>query len=155
MPVARSDNRRATIIGIVGVIVGTVMIVGVLIASNLGGGDTTQSSKTTFDVGLAKDRAESIARDGPIGFNDTAGVSRPIFVQHSGDDPTTGWIAFDAVTGGNCVVTWHQDTHDFTDCTGRHISADGDDLRHYPVEVKDDHVIVNLSLDATTTTTSP
>jgi LPS O-antigen subunit length determinant protein (WzzB/FepE family) len=47
MPVARSDPRRATIIGIAGVVVGVVMIAVVLLANNLGGDrNTTQTSQS-------------------------------------------------------------------------------------------------------------
>ena len=151
VPVARSDPRRATIIGIVGVIVGTLLIVLVLFAGNLGGGDKVQKSKTSFDVGRASDMAGSIAADGPIAFNDPVNGSRPIFIQHSGTDERSGWVAFEA-TNGSCALEWHNDTRDFT-CGTRRVPADGDgsEFRHYPATVDDNgHVIVDLSLDATT-----
>ncbi len=154
MPVAKSDPRRATVIGVVGVIVGTVMILLVLFAGNLGGGDKvhTTSNNTTFDVGPAKDRASAIARDQtPLFFNDTATGSRPIVVNHLGDDPKKSWIAFDAANG-TCVLTWHRGTQNFTDCNGSRISADGRGMHQYPVKVENDHVIVDLNPDATTTT---
>jgi hypothetical protein len=156
MPVARSDPRRATIIGVVGVMVGTLLILAVLFAGNLGGGDNvhTTSSRATFDVGPASDRAAAIDRDQtPLFFNDTATGSRPIVVQHFGTDAKSGWIAFDAVTGKDCVLTWHRDTHDFRDCNGTRTPADGGSLHHYPAKVDNNDVIVDLSPDATTTTT--
>src|SRR5207302_7764593 len=127
MPVAKSDTRRATIVGIAGVIVGTILIVLVLFANNLGGGDNvhTSSSKAAFDVGPATNRAEAISRDEtPLFFNDTATGSRPIVVNHLGSDPKNGWIAFDAATG-TCVLTWHRESQDFTDCNGTRVPADG------------------------------
>jgi hypothetical protein len=155
MPVAKSDPRRATVIGIVGVIVGTLMIVLVLFAGNLGDDKSqTTSSKTRFTVGPAESLATTIARDQtPLFFNDTATGSRPIVVQHTGSDAKAGWIAFDAATG-NCTLTWHRESQDFTDCNGQRVPADGDDLHHYPVVVESGDVIVDLSVDATTTTTT-
>jgi len=155
VPVARSDPRRATIIGIAGVIVGTTLIVLVLVAGNLGGGDKVQKSKTSFDAGQASDMASEITREGPIAFNDPVNGSRPIFLQHSGTDASTGWLAFEA-TNGECALEWHTDTNDFT-CGTRRIppDGDGDEFRHYPATVdKDGHVVVDLSIDATTTTSS-
>src|SRR3954447_1937266 len=154
MPVAKSDPRRATIVGITGVVVGTVIILLVLFASNLGGGDDVKTSRATFDVGQAKDRAERIAKDQtPLFFADTATGSHPIVVQHLDEDPGKGWIAFDAAPG-NCALTWHVESQSFTDCNGASFPADGGTLHRYPTEVRDDHVIVDLSVDATSTTTT-
>jgi hypothetical protein len=154
VPVAKSDPRRATVVGIIGVVVGSVMILLVLFAGNLGGGDKVKTSSATFDVGPATDRSEAIARDKtPLLFPDTATGSHPIVVQHVGADPNKGWLAFDA-TPGNCAITWHVESENFTDCNGKQIPADGGDLHHYPTEVTNGHVIVDLSVDATTTTTA-
>src|SRR3954469_4990913 len=118
MPVAKSDPRRATVVGIVGVVVGSVMILLVLFAGNLGGGDKVKTSSATFDVGPADDRAGTIAKDQtPLFFPDTATGSHPIVVQHLGADTNKGWVAFDAAPG-NCALTWHVESQDFTDCTG-------------------------------------
>jgi hypothetical protein len=158
MPVAKSDPRRATIIGVVGVIVGSLMIVVVLFVNNLGGGDdvSTKSSKATFDVGDAKDRAANIAREQtPLLFQDPVQFERPIFVQHLGEDPTKGWFAFDAAEG-TCVLTWRRDAQDFTDCNGKRYPADGTGMHQYPANVEENgHLVIDLSLDATTTTTAP
>ncbi|MEY2431578.1 MAG: hypothetical protein QOC92_1303 [Acidimicrobiaceae bacterium] len=156
MPVARSDPRRATFVGIVGVVVGTVMIVLVLFVNNLGGGDKVRSSSShaAFDVGPAKNLAEAVTRDQtPLLFQDPVKFQRPIFVQHLGDNPDRGWTAFDAATG-NCVLTWHRESQDFTDCNGRRIPKDGGDMHHYPVKVENDHVIVDLNPDTPTTSSS-
>ena len=155
MPVAKSDPRRATIIGVIGVIVGTLMIVVVLFAGSLGDDNShTTTSKSRFDVGPAENLASTIANDQtPLFFNDTAAGSRPIVVQHLGSDPKSGWIAFDAATG-NCTLTWHRESQDFTDCAGQRFRADGDGLHHYPANVESGDVVVDLSVDATTTTSS-
>jgi len=156
MPVAKSDPRRATIVGVVGVIVGTLLIVLVLFANNSGGGDSTHTSpsKTRFTVGSAESLATRIREDQtPLFFNDTATGSRPIVVHHLSSDPKIDWIAFDAATG-SCTLTWRRESQDFTDCNGTRVPADGDDLHHYPVIVEAGDVVVDLSVDATTTSSS-
>src|SRR5262245_5235079 len=128
MPVARSDPRRATIIGIAGVIVGVVTIAVVLFANNLGNDrSTTQSSRSRFHVGPPGSLANSIRQGGPLFFNDTATGSRPLVVQHLGEDPNTGWLAFDAAIG-TCVLTWDRKAQVFTDCNGRRYPPDGGGL---------------------------
>ncbi|MEY2422402.1 MAG: hypothetical protein QOI95_2469 [Acidimicrobiaceae bacterium] len=156
MPVAKSDTRRATIVGVAGVIVGTGLILVVLLANNLGGGDSTHttSSKSRFPVGPAESLAAAIARDQtPLFFNDTATGSRPIVVHHLDADPKAGWIAFDAAVG-DCTLTWHRESQDFADCNGKRVPADGAGMHHYPAVVENGDVIVDLSVDATTTTSS-
>jgi hypothetical protein len=154
MPVATSDTRRATIVGVVGVVVGTLLIALVLFANNSGGGDSTHTtpSKTRFTVGSAETLTKRINEDQtPLFFNDTATGSRPIVVHHLGTDAKSGWIAFDAAVG-NCTLTWHRESQDFTDCNGKRVPAGGGDLHHYPVVVENGDVVVDLSVDATTTT---
>jgi hypothetical protein len=154
MPVARSDPRRATIIGIAGIIVGVVTIAVVLLANNLGSDrSTTQSSQSKFHVGPPESLASSIREDGPLFFNDTATGSRPLVVQHLGDDPNAGWTAFDAASG-SCVLTWDRQAQVFTDCKGVRYPPDGGGVHHYPVTVTKDNVIVDLSVNPTTTTSS-
>ncbi|MEO7555937.1 MAG: hypothetical protein ABIV94_04950 [Acidimicrobiales bacterium] len=152
VPVARSDPRRTTIIGIAGVVVGIVMIVTVL-ALNSGGGKTTVGSTSTeFDAGRASDLSARIALDRyPLLVQDPANFSRPLWIQHVGDDPESGWLSFDAAVDG-CATTWDVDRQEFTDCSGRHYPADGTGLPPYPVAVANGRVVVNLNRDAASTT---
>ncbi len=154
MPVAQSDPRRATIVGIIGVVVGTLLVLIVLFAGNLGDSKstTTSASHDRFQLGDAQSNADAIAKDGPISFPDPLNASRPIFVQHLGTDPNAGWLAFDALLNGTCVLTWHQDTKDFTDCKGVRYPADGGGLHHYPATVEKGTVFIDLNPDATSTT---
>ena len=53
------------------------------------------------------------------------------------------------------MLTWDRATSHFTDCHGNHqFPADGAGLHQYPVTVTSDDVIVDLSLDPTTTTST-
>jgi hypothetical protein len=159
VPVARSDPRRATVIGIVGVIVGTLLIVLVLVAGNLGDDSgKTLNSTSRFNVGPAKDMASTIERDQtPLIFQDPVEFQQPIIVNHLGDTPESGWTAFSAVAEGtsDCSLTWHKESQDFTDCKGNRIGADGGAQHHYPTTVNSDgDVIVDLSIDASSGATS-
>ena len=158
MPIAKSDPRRATVVGIVGVVVGTLLIVVVLFAGNLGGDSShTTSSNSTFPVGSAKDLAETIDRDQtPLIFPDPATGSNPIMVQHTGSDPAKGWSAFVATTDnmGRCALTWHPESRDFTDCNGVRYPADGHGLRHFPTRLDGDELVVDLNPNASPSTGS-
>ena len=89
-----------------------------------------------FDVGLARQRAVSVDRDGPILFPDPEGHSRDIFVQHLGGSE---WVAFEARARGaprRCVLRWEQGAHHFVDpCDGRVYPADGAGLVSFPARV--------------------
>jgi hypothetical protein len=153
VPVARSDPRRTTLIGIAGVVVGVVMIV-VVLAVNAGGDKAHVGSSTTeFEAGRANDLAETIAKDHyPLLVQDPANFTRPLWIQHTGDDPNEGWLAFDAAVEG-CATQWDVGTQQFVDCAGKHYPADGTGLGRYPVGVKDGRVVVNLDRDAASTST--
>jgi hypothetical protein len=115
----------------------------------------------TYDAGSATARAENISDGGPLLFSDVSSGNRDIYLQHIGDDVTTGWYAFDARRPGqarNCTLSWQASLSNFQDpCDGATIAADGTGLLSYPVTITDKgKVIVDLRGDAveTTTTTS-
>jgi hypothetical protein len=108
-----------------------------------------------LDLGNARLKADLIARDGPFTFADPTGGSRDVIVQHQGDDPLRGWLAFDARRPGaarDCTLRWDTRVLAFTDpCGGRTVPADGGDLPHYPVEVNtDEQLAVRLVTPAPT-----
>jgi hypothetical protein len=108
-----------------------------------------------LSLGNAHVKAEVVA-DGPLLFPDVAGGQRDIYVQHTGDDPLTGWTAFDARkpgTGRECTLEWDGDARLFRDpCDGSTVPADGGDLPSYKVEVDDED---QLSVQLVTPTTAP
>jgi hypothetical protein len=124
--------------------VAAVLVIGLVFAilnrvAASGGTSTPHSSNSLagqFDVGLARQRADTVDRSGPILFPDPQGHSRDIFVQHLGGD---SWTAFEArVTGSprQCVLNWKQDAHHFVDpCDGRVYPADGTGLVTFPTRV--------------------
>jgi len=134
-------------------IVGVVLFVIALPSLNESGRVEIPTKALQFQAGDAKDRAVSIAADGPFLFSDVAGGERDIFLQHLGDDPLAGWLAFDARFPGtdrNCTLRWDRDRHLFTDpCqSGVTVTANGAGLPSYPTSVNDnDQVVVELAID--------
>jgi hypothetical protein len=104
---------------------------------------TEQSAGATFKVGPAERLAPTVARDGPLLFQDLLNRSRDIYVQHLGDDD---WRAFEAHAPGaprRCVVRWQPEDRRFLDpCDGRTYAADGTGLASFRTEVDEDGVVV-------------
>lgn len=113
-------------------------------------------SDVEFEVGDAATLAAAIERDRtPLLFQDPARFERPIWVQHTRDDPEEGWLAFDAQVGG-CALVWEVDDQQFVDCDGDRYPADGEGLTPYEATVQDGRLIVDLDPDDDeTTTTAP
>ena len=74
-----------------------------------------------FDVGDAEQRAERIRNDkAPLLFPSLNGVSRPIYVQHLGDDYLDDWFAIDDPYSGEFLeseTTAEEFFDDFSDDT--------------------------------------
>jgi hypothetical protein len=155
-PVQRTPKSTTVILtGIAGVLGGILVFA---IVANLVGSraDKVDSAATTFDVGPAEQRARTIARGGPILFQDLVNRSRDIYVQHLGGDD---WRAFEAHAPGaprQCFLEWRAATREFADgCDGRSFPADGTGLVSYPVRVDArGHVVVDLRQPSPATTTS-
>jgi hypothetical protein len=135
---------------IVSAALGVAVAIGIAVAfvalSNRSG--EIELADRVFTVGRAASLAESIERDGPLLFPDPLrrSAGRNLFVQHLGDDPDGGWLAFEAqVDDPNCQVEWDSRERQFTDpCTGETFPADGGGLRHYPAKVDDGRLVVDL-----------
>ena len=105
-PVQRTPRGTTVVLtGIAGVLGG--ILVFAIVANLVGSGaDKADSAAATFDVGPAEERARTIARGGPILFQDLLNRSRDIYVQHLGDDD---WRAFEAHAPGaprRCFLEW-------------------------------------------------
>jgi hypothetical protein len=98
-----------------------------------------------FRAGSAEDRAETISRDGsPILFPSLS-RSRPIYLQHLGDDPALGWFAIDARSpsdpaGCETGLSWDSADAVFVDTCepDSTFPADGEGLLRYGVAVDAD-----------------
>jgi len=116
MPVERRTASRQITTVVVAVVV--VLLVGlagwglVQAASKKDSGVSLRLGDDVFDAGNAVRLTKQIGKDGPILFRDVSGrgQSRPLFVNHFGDDPQIRWVAFTAVAPGaekGCYLSWN------------------------------------------------
>lgn len=168
-PVApsRERNPRTIAIALLGVVLALVLLIVVFVFAipslSESGKVSVRLGADTFDAGLATKRADAIRRDGPILLPDVSSGQRDVFLQHLGDDDTTGWRAFDARRadqGRDCTLKWDSGDNQFNDpCDGSVVAADGAGLTQYKVVVTDaGTVVIDLNPDhfnqASSTTSS-
>ena len=75
-----------------------------------------------FDAGQVARISAQIAEEGPILYSDVSGrgQNRPIWVNHFGEDPKTGWYVFDAIAPGapdGCFLAWNAEENLFDERT--------------------------------------
>ncbi len=114
-----------------------------------------------FDAGNAVDIADEIADNGPALFSDTAGGSRDLIINHLGEDPEAGWVAFDARLPGdprNCQLQWVASAKQFGYSCDAEVTfpPTGDGLTQYPVSIVQGHIVIdiNAAQRGSTTTSS-
>lgn len=151
---ALAARRRVVLVTAVGAVLAAALLFALVAramstssTTTSAGGDGGGARTAQFDVGRATDRAQTIARSGPILFPDPKGGSVDIYVQHLGEK---NWVAFEARARGasrQCVLRWDQAARHFTDpCDGRVFPADGAGLVTFPATVNDKgRVVVDLS----------
>jgi hypothetical protein len=131
-PRLRSPFARAVVPVLGGIIVIGLIFLATWISAVLisgGGAETTaRLAPPVFPMGSVKERAESIAEDGPIVLADlhTTRGDRSLVVDHEGDDPTAGWKlygGYPADLDATCPVTQVRGTQTFTDCNGRQLDV--------------------------------
>ena len=159
---AKTRTPRSIILAVAGVALGLILVLVLFIVAIP---SLTESGKVqvklgsdTYDAGSSSSLAKSIASAGPLLLPDVSGGRRDVFLQHLGDDPDTGWYAFDARRAGqprDCSLGWSADDQHFVDpCDQSMVPADGTGLVSYPVTVTDGRVIVDFRSDATSTTST-
>ncbi len=150
MPVAKGpsfDIRSAAIFG--GVAVVAAVIIGI-VAIQLGTRTNTLIlGDTDFGSLSADNMAAEIAENGPILWPDIASGNRDIWLQHTGDTPGDGWVAFDARVPGagrECNVTWNVAERTFADpCDGTTYDEVGNGLPQIPVYIDQRTLIIDLN----------
>ena len=97
MPSQKGVNRSALRAGIIG-IVGLGLTIGLMVLMLRAAGTSTEIDVRLGDVdfrGIEADNlADEISKNGPVPFPDLVGGDRPIWVNHFGDDSSTGWFVF-------------------------------------------------------------
>ena len=160
-PASRSprprSRRPATLVltALAGVAAGVVIFLVVLAVT--GPRSSRQAAEATFKVGSAGRLATTVAREGPLLFQDLLDRSRDIYVQHLGGDD---WRAFEAHAPGaprRCVLRWQPEDRRFVDpCDGRTYPADGAGLTSYRTHVdRRGTLVVDLGAPAPPVTAGP
>lgn len=151
-PVARSQAHagRVLAVSVVGIALAIAAAFGLAVLANRGSVDV-RLGDDTFVVPDADDAADQIAGSGPILYPDAGSGDRDMYLQHLGDDPEAGWLAFAArppQTPRECTLQWDGDDDVFRlldpdgeergPCDGQEFPADGEGLTQYPVTVRGD-----------------
>ena len=93
----------------------------------------------------------------PLLYQDLVGNDRHLFVQHLGDDPDEGWVAFGAFDPDDpsCVVLIDREEEILVNECDESVTypLDGEGLRQYPVSVEDGEIFVDVN-ELTTSTTA-
>jgi hypothetical protein len=150
------------ILGGVFLIVLGVCIAGAILAISANDPDVDVNlGDDEFQIHALEARAESVTERGPLFFNDPTGGNRPLVVNHLGDEPEEGWVAFLAIAPDSeaCVVSWDEDDEVIRDCEGTTYPADGEGLEQFPTRVEDGTLYIDLGRgrddeDEPTTTTT-
>jgi hypothetical protein len=156
MPVQTSPKRssRSVVLAVAGVTLGIALVLVLFVVAipslTESGTVEVKLGSDTYDAGSATSRARNIAEGGPLLFSDVSSGKRDIYLQHVGDDDTSGWLAFDARRPGqgrDCTLVWQSASTDFRDpCDGTIVAADGEGLIDYPVTITDEgRVVIDLN----------
>ena len=161
----RLSPRTIVIMAISAVIIAAGLLVFVLVSLprlTSSGEVEVQLGSELFDAGYATVQAAAIDGGGPILYSDVSGGQRDIYLQHLGDDPLSGWVAFDARRAGTareCTVQWDPADEQFDDpCDGSTVPADGAGLTAVFVEVRgetgEERIVIDLNEPVTTVGTT-
>ena len=163
MPVSsgpRPDLRTVVVVGLAGVVVALGLVLGVLLLTRGGTEVEIRLGDRDFrDMETGRISAE-IADRGPILFGDVADGELDIILQHLGDDPESGWLAFEARRPGqsrDCFFEWQAGQAEFVNtCDSDDVEdAAGTGLRHFSVTVVDGDVRVDITRDEPTAADVP
>jgi hypothetical protein len=160
MPVAQSQGHAGKALAIAALAIGLIVVVAAFVALAASRGDVEiKLGDERFEAGRTESIADRIERDGglPALYPDLVNRDRPIFVQHTGDDPDEGWVAFGAFDPDDpsCLVEIDREARTLVNACDRDVTypLDGEGLRFYPTTVEDGEIYVDVN-ELTTSTTS-
>ncbi|MDP1803694.1 MAG: hypothetical protein Q8K72_00870 [Acidimicrobiales bacterium] len=163
MPVAQSQGHagKALLIAAVGVVVALGLAFVVAQAASRGDVDI-RLGDDRFDAGGTERLAKAIDGDDglPFLYQDLVNGGRNLFVNHLGDDPDTGWVAFGAFDPDDpsCAVEIDRAAKALVNACDPSVTypLGGKGLRFYPTTVEDGRIYVDLNAeDRASTTTTP
>jgi hypothetical protein len=143
VPVAKTNPRRALLVGLAAIVFAAGLVALVLVANGSGGG----SGGGSFDTVRASELIDLQRRDDvPALFPDPVGGRQPIFVWHTGGAIDDGWVAYDAQVDGQPLELDRDDGVLRAD-DGTEYPFDGTGLPQYEVEVVDGRLNIALVED--------
>jgi hypothetical protein len=160
VPVAQSQGHAGKALAVAAVAIVLIAIVALFVSLAASRGDVEVNlGDERFNAGQTDRLAQEIEDGGglPFLYQDLVGNDRHLFVQHVGDDPDEGWVAFGAFDPDDpsCVVLIDRDERVLVnECDeSRTYPLDGEGLRQYPVSVEDGRIYVDVN-ELTTSTTA-
>ena len=160
MPVAQTRGHAGKALLIAGAAIALMVVVTVLVAQAASRGEVDiRLGDPRFDAGRAERLAKEIDDGGdlPFLYQDLVSRDRNLYVQHLGDDPVTGWVAFGAFDPDEpgCVVGLDRERRILVNACDRRVTypLSGEGLRFYPTSVEDGRVVVDIN-ELTTSTTA-
>jgi hypothetical protein len=133
---------------IIAVIVGVMLLLFVVQQSKKPSNEISFGPSTLFPAGKIGPLADEITRRGPILQASLTSGGPDIYLQHTGQDPVSGWQAFDAQAPGQgrkCTIQWRDGDHRFVDpCTQQIYPDDGGSLQHYKVVLDNGQVNIDF-----------
>jgi len=156
MPVAQTRGHAGKALLIAGVSILLILVVTFVVAQAASRGDVEiRLGDDRFDAGGTRSIAARIDEDEglPALYPDLVNRDRPIFVQHAGGDPDSGWSAFGAFDPDDpsCIVEIDRDAKILVNaCDDTTYPLDGEGLRAYPTVVEDGSIYVTLNDDDAT-----
>ena len=150
MPRRRTQSRSQTRSVLLGVVVVVLLIGAMGLISVLSSNGVVETQLGDREAGpySTEDLADQITDDGPFLLSDASGRQQlDIYIQHLGDDPDEGWVAFLARSPGEdnraCTLKW-QETSFRDPCSGKTFPADGTGLEQFTTRVKDGDLYVDF-----------
>lgn len=160
MPVAQTRGHAGKALLIASVSVVLILVVTFLVAQAASRGDVEiKLGDERFNAGQTERLAKEIDDGGglPFLYQDLASRDRNLFVQHMGDDPDEGWLAFGASDPDDpsCGVEIDREVKILVNGCDPDVTypLDGTGLRHYPTSVEAGQVYVDIN-ELTTSTTA-
>ena len=159
MPVAQSRGHAGRALVVASVAIVLIALVAVFVALAASRGDVEINlGDDRFNAGRTERLAKEIDDGGglPFLYPDLVGEDRHLFVQHLGDEPDEGWVAFGAFDPDEPTCTVGIDRAEkllVNECDPAvTYPLSGEGLRHYPTEVEGGRIFVDIN-ELTTSTT--
>jgi hypothetical protein len=159
MPVAQTRGHAGKALAIASVSVVLILVVTFFVAQAANRGDVEINlGDKRFNAGQTERLAKEID-DGhglPFLYPDLVGRDRNLFVNHLGDDPDTGWVAFGAFDPDDpsCAVEIDREAEILVSACDPELTfpLGGTGLRFYPTTVEGGRVYVDINELSTSTT---